>query len=157
MDPAEIAKALSFNYMFRGLPKEALHRLTESAKVKEYNGGDLLVRQFDSSTDVLVLVEGNAISRTFGGEVVARFGPGSVIGEVAFLDRQKRSANVASVGASKAIEVNAHDIWSLMESDPTVGYTVLKNLSTVLCMRLRSMNEFADTAGSLVTRDSGRR
>jgi CRP/FNR family transcriptional regulator, cyclic AMP receptor protein len=157
VDSVEIAKALSFNYMFRGLSKEALQRLADSAKVKEYNGGDLLVRQFDSSTDVLVLIEGNAISRTFGGEVVARFGPGSVIGEVAFLDRQKRSANVASVGSSKAIVVNSDEIWDMMEGDPVVGYSILKNLSTVLCMRLRSMNEFADTAASLVSRDSGRR
>ncbi len=157
MDPSEISKALSENFMFRELPKEVLEQISKFAEVKEYKTTDLLVRQFEGSKDVLVLIEGNAISRTFGGEVVARFGPGSVIGEVAFLDGQKRSANVASVGDSKAIVVNSQEIWKLMESNPAVGFTILKNLSTVLCMRLRAMNLFADFASGLSTHQQGRR
>jgi CRP-like cAMP-binding protein len=143
--------------MFRGLPKEALEKLAGSAEIREYKGGDLLVRQFDSTSDLFLLMEGNAISRTFGGEVVARFGPGSVIGEVALLDRQKRSANVASVGDSRAIMLRADDLWKVMDDDPAIGYQILKNLSTVLCMRLRSMNEFADSAATTVRYESSRR
>ena len=144
----DLEKALSYNYMFRGLPKEALHELAILASLRKYLGGDLLVRQFDSTTDLLLLIEGNAISRTFTGEVVARFGPGSVIGEVAFLDGQKRSANVISVGDSQAIVISSNALWTLMERDKAVGYTIMKNLSVVLCRRLRSMNEFADSASN---------
>jgi CRP-like cAMP-binding protein len=148
VDHALAAKSLSFNYMFRGLPKEAVERVAEFTEVHEYKGGELLVRQFDSSGDLFIIVDGNAISRTFSGEVVARFGPGSIVGEVAFLDRQKRSANVASVGDSKAILIKADELWKIMEEDSAIGYTILKNLSQVLCMRLRSMNEFADSASN---------
>ena len=116
VDHALAAKALSFNYMFRGLPKEAIDKLVEFTEMREYSGGDLLVRQFDSSSDLFVMLDGNAISRTFGGEVVARFGPGSVVGEVAFLDRQKRSANVASVGDSKALVIKADGFFELKRS-----------------------------------------
>lgn len=144
------AKTLSFNYMFRGLSKEAVEKVAEFTEVRDYKGGELLVRQFDSSADLFVIVEGNAISRTFSGEIVARFGPGSIVGEVAFLDRQKRSANVASVGDSKAIRIGADGLWKIMEEDHDIGYMVMKNLSNVLCMRLRSMNEYADSASNPV-------
>jgi len=144
----DIEKALSYNYMFRGLPAEAVRELAMLAELKSYAGGDTMVRQFDSSTDLFVIVDGNAISRTFAGEVVARFGPGSVVGEVAFLDGQKRSANVVAVGDCKAVVISSNALWALMERNSTIGYAILKNLSVVLCKRLRTMNEFADSASS---------
>jgi len=134
--------------MFRGLPKEALEKLAHVSEFRSFSGGDLLVRQFDSNSDLFILEEGNAISRTFSGEVVARFGPGSVIGEVALLDGQKRSANVCSVGDSKAVVVPAGPLWKLMDENPAIGYMILKNLATVLCRKLRSMNEYADSASN---------
>ena len=146
MPTLDIEESLSYNYMFRGLPQEAVHELAILADLRSFSGGDTMVRQFDSSTDLFVIVEGNAISRTFAGEVVARFGPGSVVGEVAFLDGQKRSANVVAVGECKVVVISSKALWALMERNHAVGYLVLKNLSVVLCKRLRSMNEFADSA-----------
>jgi len=146
VDNPDIEKALSYNYMFKGLPRESVRELAILAQVRDYKGGDTLVRQFDSTTDLLIIMEGNAISRTFAGEVVARFGPGSVVGEVAFLDGQKRSANVVAVGDCKAVVVSSNALWALMDRNSSIGYMVLKNLAIVLCRRLRSMNEFADSA-----------
>jgi CRP-like cAMP-binding protein len=97
----------------------------------------------------MILLEGSAITRTFKGEVVAKFGPGSAIGEVALVDRQKRSANVTSVGKSTAAVLPADALWQLLEADPQVGLVVMRRLAAVLCFRLRSMNEYADTAAPM--------
>lgn len=141
----DLEKTLSYNYVFKGLSHEQLVILASQALIREYLGGDQLVRQFDQSTDLMILLEGNAISRTFSGEVVAKFGPGSVIGEVALIDGQARSANVVSVGTSKVAVLPSTAVYALMEADPSAGYTIMKNLAGVLCRRLRSMNENADT------------
>ncbi len=145
MAPLDLPKALAFNYMFRGLSEAKLLELTEFALIKDYLGGDLLVRQFDSSSDVLILLEGKAITKTFSGEVVAHFGPGSVIGEVSLIDGQPRSANVVSVGSSKAAILPAVVIRRLMDENAAVGYRITSNIAQVLCRRIRSMNEHADS------------
>jgi CRP-like cAMP-binding protein len=142
----DLTQTLTDSYVFRNVPREALEQITRAANVRDFLGGDQLVRQYDrSNQDVFVLLAGEALSRTFSGETVARFGPGSVIGEVALLDGEPRSSNVVCSGACKVAIIPADTIKGLMDSDPRVGYTIATNLARILCMRLRAMNEQVDT------------
>lgn len=142
----DLAKTLADSYVFRFVPDSTLATLAEKATVKDYLGGDQLIRQYDrTNQDVFVLLEGQALSRTFSGEVVARFGPGSVIGEVALLDHEPRSSNVVCAHACKVAVLPADAVREAMDADPKVGYTIATNLARILCMRLRAMNEQMDT------------
>ncbi len=141
----DLAKTISNNYMFKGVGEAEVQAIADLAQVKEFQGGDQLVRQFDKSSDILIILEGQGITKTFSGEIVSRFGPGSVIGEVALIDGQPRSANVVSVGTSKVAIIPAAAVHKMMESDAKVGYLIVSNIAKVLCMRLRAMNDHADS------------
>lgn len=141
----DLAKTLSYNYIFRGVPAGAVATLAALADRRKFSGGDVLLRQFDSSQDVLILLSGEAVTRTFNGDTVARFGPGSVIGEMALVDGQARSATVTAAGPCEVAVLPAEVIRALMEMDADVAGAIYANLAKVLSRRLRNMNSQADS------------
>lgn len=137
----ELARQLSYNYIFRGLRREVVAGLAAMAVVRRYEGGDILVRQFETSTDLLIILEGNARIKDFHDGTVAEFGPGSVVGEVALIDELTRSATVVAAGPVIVAVISADLLKSMMEADAEIKGTIMANLSKVLCRRLRTTNE----------------
>ena len=140
----ELAKTLSYNYVFRGLRREALYGLAATADIRVFDGGDILVRQFEHSDDLIVLLEGAARIKSFSGETVAEFGPGSILGEMSLIDNQPRSATVVACHKTVAAILSADVLRGMMNDDSEVKATIMTNLSKVLSRRLRSMNERFD-------------
>lgn len=147
-----LAQVLSNNFVFRGVSVAALNALAAVADVREYRGGDTIVRQFDTSKDLIILLEGTARIKAFGGETIAEFGPGSILGEMAMVDDQPRSATVVSVGTSRACIIPASFLHSVLEADPEAGRVFYRNLAKVLARKLRSMNAKADGDRSFALR-----
>ena len=137
----ELAKQLSNNYIFRGLPREVVAGMAAVAAVRRYDGGTTLVRQFDNDSDLYIILEGGARIRDYHGETLAEFGPGSVIGEMALIDENTRSATVVATGPTIAAVIPASYLKGIMTDDPTVNAKIVTNISRVLCRRLRTSNE----------------
>lgn len=136
----ELAKTLSYNYVFRGLPRNVVAGFAAIADVRTYQGGDVLVQQLDFNSDVLILLEGQARIQSLSGEAVAEFGPGSIVGEISLIDEQPRSATVVAAGDVKAAVIPAEMFRGMLADDPPTAVTILMNISQVLCRRLRTMN-----------------
>jgi CRP-like cAMP-binding protein len=140
----DLAKTLAYNYVFRGLPREVVAGFAAISTVRTFLGGDVLVRQFDFNSDVMVILEGQARIKSFSGETLAEFGPGSIVGEISLIDEQPRSATVVAVGEVKAAVIPAEMFRGVMADDPKTAATILMNIAKVLCRRLRSMNVAVD-------------
>lgn len=136
-----LASTLSYNYLFRGLPKNVLAGIAASAELKLYFSGDIIVRQCDRSSDLFVVLSGHAVIHGADGESVAEFGPGSVIGEIALIDGEPRSATVVASGLVEVAAISASVLRGMMEVDPLVARTLSTNIARILCMRVRTMND----------------
>ncbi len=140
----DLAKTLSYNYVFRGLPPDVVNGFAALAQIKDYMGGDVLMRQFDYNSDLVILLEGQARIKSFTGETIAEFGPGSILGEISLIDEQPRSATVVAIGPVKAAVISAGVLRGMMETDSKTSATMLLNICRVLCRRLRTMNVHVD-------------
>ncbi|MFZ4508766.1 MAG: Crp/Fnr family transcriptional regulator [Fimbriimonas sp.] len=136
----DIAKELNHTYLFRGLSPAVISTIAALASVKSFQGGDTLMRQFERSNDLFILLEGEARIRSFSGESIAEFGPGSVLGEMSLIDDLPRSATVVAVGKVRAAVLSAPLLQSIMDMDSAVAATIHANLAKVLSRKLRSMN-----------------
>lgn len=143
----DLAKTLSYNYIFRGLKPDVINGLAAMTIIKKFRGGDTLIRQFDNQSDMILVLEGEALIRSFSGELLAEIGPGSIIGEIALIDDQPRSATVVAKGDMTGAVFDADAFRGMMETDPRTAATIYCNLSKVLCRRLRSMNVAVDGLG----------
>ena len=98
----DLAKTLRYNYVFRGLSRDVIAGIAALADMRYYRGGDVIVRQYDRNSDLIILLDGSARIKSVDEETIAEFGPGSIVGEIALIDEEPRSATVTAVGDVKA-------------------------------------------------------
>ena len=73
--------------------------------------------------------------------ILNQLGKGSVIGEIAFIDRGKRSASVVAKGTCKALELRYSVIDAFLAERPLSGHALLKNIARVMAGRIRLLDD----------------
>jgi len=63
-----------------------------------------------------------------------------LVGEVAMLTRPERSATITATKGCTGLEIYGSDLRKLCETDSPLGYTLMSNLASILCNRLRQAN-----------------
>lgn len=113
--------------------------LAESATRRAYRRGETLCREGDRSSVVLVLLAGHVriVHGTPDGRevVVGVRGAGEVIGELAAIDAQPRSATVEALEAVEVLELPGDRFTSLCRTRSRISWALV----TVLSTRLRSV------------------
>jgi len=136
----DLARTLRYNYIFRGLSRDVVAGIAALADTRHYRGGDVIVRQYEHNSDLIIILDGSARIKSVDEETIAEFGPGSVVGEIALVDDEPRSATVTAVGDVTAAIIPSKSLHAVMDMDPEVGKVIMTNLARVLCRRMRSMN-----------------
>src|ERR1700722_9720472 len=94
LDFDEIKRALSESYLADELDDLALTLLARLGSRKRYEAGEIIVRQDDEESHLLILASGRAEICTFMDEPLYFLTPGMPFGEVALIDEKPRSAKV---------------------------------------------------------------
>jgi CRP/FNR family cyclic AMP-dependent transcriptional regulator len=136
----DLNEAINLSYIVRGMTAEEIEALIDITERRQYNGGDTLVRQFDKSKDLMIILDGGARVNTFSGDRIIEMGPGSILGEIALLDDQPRSATVTSVKGTTVAFIAGDKLRSLMDAAPRIELIMLRNLSRTLCSYVRMAN-----------------
>ncbi len=126
------------------LSLEDWNELLWRARVCEFKFNDVVLEQGAIPGGLYVLTEGEVrIERQDQGRVLlyTRLGPGSVLGEMSFLDQAGASATVMADGKVEVLFVETHDLAQLIEADQGFGARFYHSLATTLSRRLRATNE----------------
>ena len=105
--------------------------------------GDELFAEGDPGDAMYAVVEGE-FEIVRGDRVVDRVGAGSVIGELALIDAEPRSATARAAGAAKVVRVDAAQFTRLVQEHPTFALQVM----AVMADRLRGSNAAMDRASA---------
>jgi CRP-like cAMP-binding protein len=132
-EPAPVVlDALGHLPLFSGLSEEALTRLEAATRDVEVDAGELLFEQGDRSDGLYVLRSGRL--QVLQGEVVlTELGRGAVVGELALLTGQARSASVRAVRDSRLVHLPAEHF------DQVAGPEVMAGLARNLALRLQEI------------------
>ncbi|MCB0965662.1 MAG: cyclic nucleotide-binding domain-containing protein [Ilumatobacter sp.] len=118
-----------------------LDAATERGTTVRFAAGQAIVHQGDTGRHCSAIVEGEAVvtAVTFQGAtvVLARRGPGALIGEFSALDGAPRSATVRVVGEVTAIAVQGDDLEQILHDHPDLAIEAIRRLSRLL----RSLTE----------------
>jgi CRP-like cAMP-binding protein len=103
--------------------------------------GDVLFAQGDPGDSLMVIAEGALIARVrrpSGLEVeLARFGPGDIVGELAVVDAQPRSATLVAAERTIVYTLSREGLVTLAHMAPTVATTLLRSITATAVRRLR--------------------
>ena len=111
------------------MPNEVL-RLTDSIPERRLSAGDVLFAEGDLSSGLVVLVEGELLIEAAGMVMNRHAAPGTFVGEIGALLRQRRSATVTALAPTTVREVGEPD--ALFSTHPELGLEVARQLAARL-------------------------
>lgn len=115
MDAGRLAKLP----LFGELDAHDLGHLAGWLRDVELAPGDVLIRQGAMPDDVFVL-ESGSVEVTRDGERLATLGAGEVVGEIALVDPQRRTATVQAATPVHAVALNVRDLPEMASEMPEI-------------------------------------
>jgi CRP-like cAMP-binding protein len=137
----DLGDIISKSYLANGLSKEFCDKIANVSELKIFVDGGVIVHAEDDAQDLMIMASGTAIVQNEVGDQVGKIGPGKPFGEVAFLDRLRRSSTVYAEGECSVVVIAAQPLRALLEAEPDQAAKALYNLARVLCERLRRANQ----------------
>lgn len=120
--------------------------ISDHATQEKYRAGQYLIREAHPIDYVFVVRKGH-VSIEVAGKSIAQLGPGSICGEMGFLEGRPASASVVAVGDVEAERIPASKLREIFDTFPTVGHRFFKSIALNLSRRLR------DTSAALAEKN----
>ncbi|WP_223164131.1 MFS transporter [Nocardioides mesophilus] len=117
--------------LLAGLPEGARRRLEESARLVTVPAGAWLMREGDPPGSAYVVRRGR-LEVHVDGRSVRELGAGAVLGELALLTGENRSASVRARRDSVVLEIPREAFEELLTTDPTASRVVLAQVAEQL-------------------------
>ena len=124
------------------LPTE-MEILDTLLEIRSYQKGQSMVTIGQASDELFVILEGEAMVSAPTEADIARlnvFAVGSTFGEVAFIDRSPRSANVTALEPVQCKVLTRTAFAQLEVTAPSVKIKLMENIALVLANTLRQIN-----------------
>jgi CRP/FNR family cyclic AMP-dependent transcriptional regulator len=117
--------------MFSKLDESKLKLLAFTSKLLEYQDNDLLFKEGDPADSVYLVLDGE-VDILVGEESIIVRGENALIGEMAVISKQGRSASVRAKGAVVAMRIEGDVFLQLLTSNAEAALDVMKQLSDKL-------------------------
>ncbi|MBN1179625.1 MAG: Crp/Fnr family transcriptional regulator [Anaerolineae bacterium] len=133
--------------LFQDMGEQALQRLAEDIQSHVTQPGALIFRQGDAAYTCHIVRRGKV--RVFvlgedGRELSVRIlGPGEIIGEMALLDDQPRSASVEALEETETLKLHRNAFMRYVQEHPALALSLLRSLSDRLRLATADAEEMA--------------
>ena len=124
--------ALRSTPIFRDVREEHLVDVAQRAEPVELEGGAVLFERGEEGNSMFLVVDGK-LKVHVGDKTLAELTAGQVVGEMAAVDPEPRSASVHALEQSLLLRISHSNLELLIDHDPDVARGIIK----VLCSRLR--------------------
>lgn len=103
----------------------------KSGDIIEFEAGDLIMEEGEEGSVMYVVIEGD-VKVLLKDKVVALAGPGEIVGEMALINSEIRSATVAARSKCKLVPIDLPSFESLLRHVPDFSKHVMNVLATRL-------------------------
>ncbi|HUT69063.1 MAG TPA: cyclic nucleotide-binding domain-containing protein [Desulfatiglandales bacterium] len=142
-------------FIFNDLEDQEVQEILKISQERGFSKGEVITREGEQGDSMFILVEGNVeVSKTLTmklehgdfterEKILTRFKPEDnlVFGEIAVIDREKRSASVVTTTDCILLEIKRDDFLELLDRRPEMGVKVLRRLARLLATRLRQSSQ----------------
>ena len=126
-------------HLFDRIPSEQLVKVAQIAQEVEFEPDEVFIKQGEFGDCLYVVVEGEAQVILEGVGVVSHIQSRSVIGEMAILSDEPRSASCIAADHLLALRIESNDFWALMEERPEITLGIIKMLVQKLNLANRQL------------------
>jgi hypothetical protein len=119
----EVAQMIGRISLFQVLTRDEVERVAQRARPISLGPSERIIVQGRKGSSLFVVYEGEleVVARDGANEdVVAQLGRGAIVGEMAFLTGQSRSATVRAIEAATVLEIAAADLEPVVRARPVI-------------------------------------
>jgi serine/threonine protein phosphatase PrpC/CRP-like cAMP-binding protein len=131
--------------LFKHLTYKEIMRLLNVLEVKDYRPGDKIIEELTEGEELFIILSGKVRlhkDETF----ITHLERGAHFGEMALVDRSKRSASATAEEDSRALMLRRRDFYEIIRKEPVLATKLLWSFVQVLTERLRKTT--ADLSGA---------
>jgi CRP-like cAMP-binding protein len=128
--------------LFHGFTLDGARMLLESGEVKEFSSGEMVIKEGDEPTFVLLVLTGKLqvfVQRQGRDLVLTNATPGTILGELAVLCGIPRSASVRASEKSAVLQWSAAAFRSLLHRDVFFSERIFRESLRTLIEKERSL------------------
>ena len=133
---------------FEGLPDDMLAALAQKVRKCTLNKDEILFRKGDVGDSLFVILSGlvKIFTQNEQGAAVSlnQVGTGEIIGEMALLDYEPRSASVVALEKTIALELKREDFMEILKGQPDLALALIRNLSSRLRQNTSYIEQITD-------------
>ena len=114
--------------------------MDQGALGKEFQDGEIIVRQGDVGDSMFVIQEGKVevLREDDGQETRLRVAEeGEFMGEMSIFERQKRSATLRALGKVRILTIDKKNFLRRIHEDPSLAFRIAQNMSS----RIRELSD----------------
>ena len=130
--------------LFQGIDHEALELLRACAELRTHKAGETIFRAGDRGDELFLIRKGiiRIVLQLESGRRynLTTFARGDFFGDMAFLDKDLRSADAVAVVPTEVFAISRARVDEVVRQHPEVGVRIFARLSTALALRLRYAN-----------------
>lgn len=131
--------------LFEGLPDEALAAIAEISREMGFEAGEIIFSPEMQSTKAFLLVEGSVRLTVHapplpGPVMLAVVGtPGQPFGFSSLVGQVRHNSSAAAITHVSAVAIEGPALLAYLESNPAVGFTVMRRVARAISRRLASL------------------
>ena len=118
--------------LFRHVPMQELVVIAQLCHEVNFNQGEKFINAGDVGDCLYVIATGEVSVTVEGAGQVGMHKQGDVIGEMAIISQNPRSANCTALTEVTALKITYRDFWDLMEENSAVSLSIFKVIVTRL-------------------------
>jgi CRP-like cAMP-binding protein len=128
--------------LFSGLEAAALAHIALLCTAHDYDDGDVIVSEQDSSDhNLYILCDGrveivSTKSRLVSDETVLSRDDKEIFGEISWLTGAPKTATVRCVGPVALISIDGAGLMRFIEENPAAGFVIMRRIAELLACRL---------------------
>jgi len=146
MEYEEIVKHLKRNRLFKNLSEDVLKEIAPYINVREFKKGRVIFFEGDTGRYLYLVKKGRleVYKRNSEGDevVIASFGPGDFLGEMALIEESTRSATCKATEDTELMLFSHRAFQDLIEERPKAAARLILEIAKILSKRLRDTKSF---------------
>jgi len=126
--------------LFRGFSPDEVEVILPLCRIRPFRAGEVLIQSGSPSTEMFLILAGEALVRTPKGLPLVRLARPETVGEMGIFTGAPRSATVEGCQDGTLVVISRPDLLKALAEDPPMAIRMYKNVIEILSHRLRNEN-----------------
>jgi len=136
--PSDVINHFKAVPLFSAVSAKGIRAIVGAATEVDVRAGAALVREGEFGRELYVIIQGEAVVSQ-AGKRLGRLGPGDFFGELAFLDRSRRSASVTARSDMRVMVLGPREFDVIVGQEPAIARRLLEAMARRIRQNERSL------------------